>query len=60
MSRQEPPAVCSAAAEDWLRVADWSLSIPMVTELSAASETPYWYICNTNGPYYSQTDPPSP
>jgi hypothetical protein len=25
---------------------------PMVTKVSATSGTPYWYMCNTNGPYY--------
>jgi DNA-binding beta-propeller fold protein YncE len=25
---------------------------PMVTKVSATSGTPYWFMCNTNGPYY--------
>lgn len=25
---------------------------PMVTKVSATTGTPYWYMCNTNGPYY--------
>jgi DNA-binding beta-propeller fold protein YncE len=25
---------------------------PMVTKVSATAGTPYWYMCNTNGPYY--------
>jgi len=25
---------------------------PMVTKMSATTGTPYWYMCNTNGPYY--------
>ena len=25
---------------------------PMVTKLSATTGRPYWYMCNTNGPYY--------
>jgi hypothetical protein len=25
---------------------------PMVTKVSATKGTPYWYMCNTNGPYY--------
>jgi hypothetical protein len=24
----------------------------MVTKVSATKGTPYWYMCNTNGPYY--------
>lgn len=27
-------------------------SSPMVTKVSATSGTPYWFMCNTNGPYY--------
>jgi hypothetical protein len=27
-------------------------SSPMVTKVSATSGQPYWYMCNTNGPYY--------
>jgi outer membrane protein assembly factor BamB len=27
-------------------------SSPMVTKVSATAGTPYWYMCNTNGPYY--------
>ena len=27
-------------------------SSPMVTKVSATRGTPYWYMCNTNGPYY--------
>jgi hypothetical protein len=25
---------------------------PMVTKVGATNGTPYWYMCNTNGPYY--------
>jgi streptogramin lyase len=27
-------------------------SSPMVTKMSASTGHPYWYMCNTNGPYY--------
>jgi hypothetical protein len=45
------PATVIAAGSD-VYIATPYGSSPMVTRVDATTGTPYWYMCNTNGPYY--------
>ena len=46
----QPSAVIAAQGNVYV-MTPYSTS-PMVTKVDATSGTPYWYMCNTNGPYY--------
>jgi hypothetical protein len=46
----QPSAVIAAQGNVYI-MTPYSTS-PMVTKVGAVNGTPYWYMCNTNGPYY--------
>jgi len=46
----QPSAVIAAQGNVYV-MTPYSTS-PMVTKVDAIKGTPYWYMCNTNGPYY--------
>jgi hypothetical protein len=46
----QPSAVIAAQGNVYI-MTPYSTS-PMVTKVGATNGTPYWYMCNTNGPYY--------
>ena len=46
----DPATVIAAGADVY--IATPYGSSPMVTRVDATTGTPYWYMCNTNGPYY--------
>lgn len=46
----QPSAVIAAQGNVYV-MTPYSTS-PMVTKVGATNGTPYWYMCNTNGPYY--------
>jgi hypothetical protein len=46
----QPSSVIAAQGNVYI-MTPYSTS-PMVTKVGAVNGTPYWYMCNTNGPYY--------